>query len=159
MNNETRGIIYKEASGAIASFNTNVVGDCRSVVDINPVQSGTGDPSPDNVRPISGHTSATVTRTGRNLIPKTHYTADGTYNGVSFSTNDDGSITVSRSSSATNNAVLYLFTGNYYIPKGTYTFSQRGFTLTDTNSNLQRRLHRWISRRREAQFPSDPRSR
>ena len=36
-------------------------------VNIEPVQSGTGDPSPDNVRPISGHTSAKVTRTGVNV--------------------------------------------------------------------------------------------
>lgn len=34
---------------------------------INPVQSGSGDPSPSNVRPISGWTGANVTRTGLNL--------------------------------------------------------------------------------------------
>lgn len=32
-------------------------------LDIQPVQSGSGDPSPTNVRPITGHTSATVQRT------------------------------------------------------------------------------------------------
>lgn len=35
---------------------------------VNPVQSGTGDPSPDNVRPISGWDSAKLTRTGSNLV-------------------------------------------------------------------------------------------
>lgn len=39
-------------------------------VAIEPVQSGTGDPSPTNVRPISGHTEVNVTRTGVNLWDK-----------------------------------------------------------------------------------------
>ena len=38
------------------------------VVDIEPVQAGSGDPSPDNVRPISGWTGCNVTRTGKNLL-------------------------------------------------------------------------------------------
>ena len=37
-------------------------------VNVEPVQAGSGDPSPENVRPISGRTSATVTRTGKNLV-------------------------------------------------------------------------------------------
>lgn len=39
-------------------------------VAIEPVQSGTGDPSPTNVRPISGHTEVKVMRTGVNLWDK-----------------------------------------------------------------------------------------
>ena len=37
------------------------------VVALEPVQSGSGDPSPDNVRPISGWTGAQVVRTGVNV--------------------------------------------------------------------------------------------
>lgn len=37
------------------------------VVEINPVQSGSGDPSPSNIRPISGWTGCNVTRTGINV--------------------------------------------------------------------------------------------
>ena len=36
-------------------------------VRIDPIQEGTGDPSPNNIRPISGRTGLTVTRTGKNL--------------------------------------------------------------------------------------------
>lgn len=36
-------------------------------VNIEPIQSGLGDPSPTNIRPISGHDSVNVTRTGKNL--------------------------------------------------------------------------------------------
>jgi len=57
------------ASGSIASFPDGADNlPVKSLtVDIEPVQSGSGDPSPDNVRPISGHTQAVVTRTGKNL--------------------------------------------------------------------------------------------
>lgn len=39
-------------------------------VAITPVQSGSGDPSPDNIRPISGWTGCNVTRCGVNLFDK-----------------------------------------------------------------------------------------
>jgi len=57
------------ASGAVASFPDGADGiPLKSlVVDINPVQSGSGDPSPDNVRPISGWTGCNVQRTGFNV--------------------------------------------------------------------------------------------
>lgn len=60
---------HDTASGSIASFPDGAampVIDCS--VAIEPVQSGSGDPSPDNVRPISGWTEAKVTRTGKNLL-------------------------------------------------------------------------------------------
>ncbi len=64
----------KTYSGSIASFElpSSVYAD-GITIDINPVQSGSGDPSPTNVRPISGWTGANVTRTGKNMF-------GGTYN-------------------------------------------------------------------------------
>ncbi|MBP3850960.1 MAG: hypothetical protein J6D36_00255 [Erysipelotrichaceae bacterium] len=41
------------------------VAECN--VKIEPVQSGSGDPSPDNVRPITGHTEVSVDRVGFNI--------------------------------------------------------------------------------------------
>ena len=62
-------IITNSASGAIASFsdgaNNLPVKDLTIAID--PVQSGTGDPSPTNIRPISGWTGAKITRSGVNL--------------------------------------------------------------------------------------------
>ena len=55
---------------AVASFTDgakNIPVKSLSVA-ITPVQSGTGDPSPDNIRPISGHTEVNVVRTGKNLL-------------------------------------------------------------------------------------------
>ena len=39
-----------------------------AVVTLKPKQAGSGDPSPDNVRPISGWNEVTVTRCGKNLL-------------------------------------------------------------------------------------------
>ena len=65
------------ASGAVASFSDGADGiPLKSlVIDINPVQSGSGDPSPDNVRPISGWSEVNVQRTGVNLWNGLNYTS------------------------------------------------------------------------------------
>ena len=60
------------ADTAVASF-TDGADDIpvkSLMVDITPVQSGSGDPSPSNVRPISGWTGANVAVTGKNLFDK-----------------------------------------------------------------------------------------
>ena len=62
--------IVSSASGAIASFSDGAddVPVKDLVVNIEPVQEGTGDPSPDNVRPISGWTGLKLTRTAKNIF-------------------------------------------------------------------------------------------
>ena len=55
------GVQYGEASGAIASFTTRRAAPIAELTaNIVPIQSGTGDPSPTNIRPISGWTGANV---------------------------------------------------------------------------------------------------
>ena len=62
-------------------------------VDINPVQSGSGTPSPSNIRPISGWTEANITVAGKNLYDETQtlikgrYTSDGSIAGASSELN------------------------------------------------------------------------
>lgn len=52
---------WATASGAIASFTTVRSAPLKELVaNIEPVQSGSGDPSPSNVRPITGHTRLNV---------------------------------------------------------------------------------------------------
>ena len=64
--------IYRAASGNPATFADGYAANVKALsVTITPTQSGSGDPSPDNIRPISGVTSVSVTRTGRNLLPQT----------------------------------------------------------------------------------------
>ena len=58
----------ESVTGAIASFNSdyNKIPIKSLICDIEPIQEGTGDPSPDNVRPISGRTGLSVVRAGVN---------------------------------------------------------------------------------------------
>ena len=76
------GVELGHVSGPIVSFRSN--GDpLRSLlVNIDPVQEGTGDPSPDNVRPISGWSAVNVWRTGKNRAVLTDGTV--TTNNVTF---------------------------------------------------------------------------
>jgi hypothetical protein len=67
---------HDTVTGSIASFPDGADGIPvkNLTVAIEPVQSGSGNPSPDNVRPISGWTGANVTRCGKNLFDPNVYT-------------------------------------------------------------------------------------
>jgi len=68
-------------------------------VSLEPIQAGSGEPSPDNVRPISGRTSVETTRTGKNLLPNTGGETV-TANGITFTKKSDGSVTVNGTATA-----------------------------------------------------------
>ena len=67
------------ASGAVASFpdGADDVPLKSCIVRVEPVQEGSGDPSPDNVRPISGWTGCEVQRTGKNVLEPKFYSGLG----------------------------------------------------------------------------------
>ena len=79
------------ASGSVASFADGADDiPMKSVkVAIEPVQSGSGDPSPDNVRPISGWTGAQVVRSGVNVWDEEYRLGFYNSNGV-FVANTNG---------------------------------------------------------------------
>lgn len=55
-------------SDTIASFETDVATKIKGCkIHFTPIQEGEGDPSPENVRPITGWDGVTVTRCGKNL--------------------------------------------------------------------------------------------
>lgn len=62
--------VVGEASGSVASFTDGAdnVPVKDLVVNIQPKQAGTGDPSPSNVRAISGWTEANIYRFGKNIF-------------------------------------------------------------------------------------------
>ena len=61
--------VDRNASGNPVTFNDGKAANFKAIiVTITPTQSGSGDPSPSNIRPISGVSSVTVTRTGKNLF-------------------------------------------------------------------------------------------
>ena len=86
-------------TGAIVSFIANASKAINSlVVTIKPQQSGSGDPSPDNVRPITGRTGAKVNRTGKNLCDINTDIKYGT--GSNYNQSVGASLSVGDSSSA-----------------------------------------------------------
>ena len=123
-------------------------------VSITPKQSGTGTPSPDNVRAISGWESVNVYDTGKNLLKNTG--TSRTFNGITFTVNDDG--TVTANGTATANAYIqvgtwtkrgtFILSGcpsgesnvSVYIAKGNYTRYDRGngteFALPESENDL-----------------------
>ena len=62
----------QEASGEIVTIESEGGEAAKSlVVTLEPIQAGSGDPSPDNVRPISGRTEVVTSVAGKNLLPMT----------------------------------------------------------------------------------------
>ena len=108
------------ATGAIASF-VDGEGDkafVDIVANIEPKQSGSGDPAPDNIRPISGWTGCNVTRTGKNLLPQTNY------NTARFTVASDGNVSQNNPSSA---SFSWLYSNGIMratLPAGTYTVTE-----------------------------------
>lgn len=72
---------------------------------IEPIQSGSGDPSPTNVRPISGLTEGKVFNYGENLIDITELTSNRQEQGITFTLNGDGSVTANGT--ATGRCQIY----------------------------------------------------
>lgn len=127
--------IVTEASGSVAAFpdGANDVAVKSLVAEITPVQSGSGDPSPTNVRPISGRTGLTVTRAGANLLPMP--ITSGSYaNGVTVTVNDDKSFYISKTG-ASGWTTFEL--GTFTLPVGTYTLIESD----DNNENASISLY------------------
>lgn len=84
-----------------------------------PTQEGSGDPSPDNIRPIKGRGSVTVERCGENLLDVARIFPDKrTYDAVSFTNNKDGTITVDG---ITTRTAYFNSLNTFFLPAGTYT--------------------------------------
>lgn len=73
--------ITDDASGTVISISDGADGVPSKgyTLNIEPHQAGSGDPSPTNVREISGYTSVAVTRAGKNLFDVNNVYANGYY--------------------------------------------------------------------------------
>lgn len=116
-----KGIVYKQSYENEATGNPvileNICPNCVPNVSISfsPIQAGEGNPSPENIRPISGWDSVWVTRWGKNLIRITANEPQ-TKNGVTW-TVSDGIIHAQGTASPTSR---YVAATNIFLPKGTY---------------------------------------
>ncbi len=97
-------------SGEIVSFETDSEDIFSKLqVDLEPTQEGSGTPSPSNVRPIRGYSGVDVNVVGKNLFQTT--AKSKTENGVTWTVNQDGTITVT----GTPTAYTFLGVGRAYV--------------------------------------------
>ena len=81
-----------------------------------PVQEGIGDPSPDNIRPITGRDAVSVTRCGKNLLnikPFNKFTKKG----ITFEYVPDGGIHISGTATASTDGPVFPV---WHLPPGKY---------------------------------------
>lgn len=82
-------------SGSVVTFTARRARAVKSLTAaIEPVQSGSGDPSPENVRPISGWDAVNVVRTGKNLLD-----SGSVFPAIGFISQSDGSWYCEKASS------------------------------------------------------------
>ena len=85
----------KTATDEFTTADGGLLSKCQ--INLVPVQSGSGDPSPDNVRPISGHTEVDLQVVGKNFLP---LPIAETKNGVTLTRLSDGSFKIEGTASA-----------------------------------------------------------
>lgn len=89
-------------SGDIVSFPNGAGGVPVKdlTVGIEAVQSGSGDPSPTNVRPISGWDEVNVSVAGKNLLRTIGLPSTFTSNGITFTLSNDGALSINGTATA-----------------------------------------------------------
>ncbi len=109
-------VVYLDASGPVAEFETNVVAPIKHLlVTMEPIQEGSGDPSPENIRPITGYDSVTVTHKGKNILDLSA--------GTKGTLQPEGTKTFFIG----NSGLLPTPDGSFTLSAGQYTFASYGF--------------------------------
>lgn len=114
--------IFGEGSGSVVTITDGAeAGLAECIVEIEATQSGSGTPSPSNVRPIVGRSEVNVSVTGKNLLPNTGIGA--TVNGITYVVNDDGSVTASGTATGMSTFRIITTTDLFKLKAGNYTIS------------------------------------
>ena len=108
----------KTASGLTASESDGMAGWplYGLTAEVEPVQPGSGDPAPDNVRPITGRTRARATCAGKNLLMKSSLNSSS--GGVAWTANQDGSVRVVAEPGEDRDANYRYNAWRCYVPRG-----------------------------------------
>lgn len=135
-----------EATSTSGSFVTDVVAPLKKLLlTLSPIQSGSGDPSPDNVRPISGHTEVVTEVVGKNLYSDvfSEYTKPAQYylKLLNLRVGDTISASVTLKGTAVSGCVVGIVSGGdsypfasqrNFIGTNGQILNQGAFTLTDS---------------------------
>ena len=93
--NLTTGTVY-----VYATVENGVAVDCTIKIQLESGSTASSYAPYSNICPISGHTQAVVTRTGKNLLQNINNTVVTTPSGITFTKNADGSLTLNGTATA-----------------------------------------------------------
>ena len=108
------------------------------IVGMEPIQAGSGEPSPDNIRPITGRTGVTAFRTGKNLWDASQMTESATWVNVVLQL-PPGQYTMSTDKPDNNGLPVYFRRLSQSQGAATSVYSGHPVTrsLSDANDPLQ----------------------
>ena len=106
------------------------------VANIEPIQSGSGTPSPTNVRPISGWDSVKVAKTGKNLLDSS-LCVERTAYGTTTTVNIDGSISLVGTTTGVNRWWSSNDSLSIPLKAGTYTASPNNMGISTTTAGIK----------------------
>lgn len=118
-------VVVKDALGGVG------LTECKA--SFTPTQAGTGTPSLDNIRPISGRDSVKVERCGENLLNPAGFEANKTVNGIKFA--HDGKGTIKVSGTATGVAIFTLvanFDYTFFVTASSASAVVGGYVVSAT---------------------------
>lgn len=117
----------KSESGSVARFSDGAddMPLVSLVAGIIAVQTGEGDPSPENVRPFVGFDTARIVTANKNLIAYPYVTPDGTYDetGVYKTYPDNDGCVYLKFSSRPSEFLTFVLVEKFPLKAGTYTLS------------------------------------
>ena len=90
---------------------------------ISPVQSGSGDPSPSNVRPITGWTGCTAWVSGGNIFKYPFVDTTKTDKGITFTDLGDGQIKVSGTNTSSSSFATFELLSDLDFGPDSHNFS------------------------------------
>lgn len=122
-------------SGNVVSVSNALAKNAKSlVVSFSPQQNGSGDPSPNNIRPITGYNDIGVVRTGKNVFGGEDM-ADNITTNLSSATKNTTNKTVSFGYNA-GSALATVISGGFFKPNTVYTLIFSALNATIARSNM-----------------------
>lgn len=105
-----------------------------------PVQEGSGTPSPENIRPIKGRDSVTVTRCGENLLNVTPFKAY-TEDGITYEYVPDGGVKIKGTATRAVDSPVF----NTILPPGKYYGLDMGTGVSASFVVVRKGAYLWLN--------------
>nr|DAP64900.1 MAG TPA: hypothetical protein [Caudoviricetes sp.] len=105
-----------------------------------PVQEGSGEPSPDNIRPISGRDAVKVERCGENLLHIKPFDKN-TYSGITYEYVANGGVHISGTSTGNVNSPHFAV---WHLPPGSYRGPDFGTGISVAIIIYRNGADRWV---------------